>query len=239
MPNTTWNQWSSNAGSNTPQGNEFIDHYLDDHLRNIKAQVKANAVDLGSTQTITGDKTFSGQVTMVDLEVTGSLAAAALIASDGSVQTCSADNLIVSSGLTAAFMDTAGYLKNNASGAITGGNKVSLVLPHTWTVPGEIAVAEGDSNYLVPFFVPVPAGQTVTLVKARHRINSGTSVVVSLKKNGSYISDWQNITVTTTSTTTDQTDVSFSDGDLLQLVVESVSGSPQNLTFTVYLKYEV
>jgi len=117
--------------------------------------------------------------------------------------------------------------------------KKKIVIPHTWAIQGEIKVPSGDDNYIPPFFVPVPPGQTAKLIKARHRINSGTSVTVKLTKNGEDISGWTDISVTTTSTTTDAADVTFSDGDALAPVVTAADGSPENMTFTVWLEYEV
>lgn len=111
-------------------------------------------------------------------------------------------------------------------------------IPHTFTISGEVKVASGDDNYIPPFFVPVPAGQAVKVVALRHRINSGTSATVLLMRNGSSLSPFTS-TVTTTTGTTDPADVTLADGDSLALVVNAVSGTPKNLTCTVYLDYTV
>ena len=53
----TWNDWSTSAGNNSPTDTMTIE--MDDELRNVKAEVKANAVALSGNQTISGVKTFT------------------------------------------------------------------------------------------------------------------------------------------------------------------------------------
>jgi hypothetical protein len=58
MPVTdVWADWSTTAASNSPAGGATPE--IDDELRNVKAQVKANAVTLTGDQTIAGVKTLS------------------------------------------------------------------------------------------------------------------------------------------------------------------------------------
>jgi hypothetical protein len=111
-------------------------------------------------------------------------------------------------------------------------------VPHTFTIYGTVAVPVGDTNYVIPFFVPKPAGQTATLVQARHVIHAGTSATVKVQKNGVDATGFTGISVTTTATTTSGS-VALADNDLLALVVTAVAGSPTNLTFTVYIDYTV
>jgi hypothetical protein len=111
-------------------------------------------------------------------------------------------------------------------------------LPHTWTVAGAVAVPSGDTNFIIPFFVPVPGGQTVTLAGARYRINSGTSATVKLQRNGVDVAGFTGLAVTTTAATTSGSQA-LADGDMLALVVTAVAGSPVNMTFTVYLDVQV
>lgn len=110
-------------------------------------------------------------------------------------------------------------------------------IPHTWAISGEIAVPSGDTDYIIPFFVSLASGQTAELVKARHRINSGTSVTAKLQKNGGDITGFTGISVTTTPTDTDPTDVTLSNNDMIALVVTAVAGTPQNMTFTIFIEY--
>lgn len=106
---------------------------------------------------------------------------------------------------------------------------------HTWAISGEVKVPSGDTDYIVPFFVMKGANETVTLTRARHRINSGTSATVKLTNNGSDITGWTGISVTTTSTTTSGTATTLSDTVAIALVVTGVSGTPTNLSFTIEL----
>ena len=116
-------------------------------------------------------------------------------------------------------------------------NEVIHYKGHTFTIGGEVFVPSGDVDYVVPFFVPVYAGTYVKLVRARYRINSGTSATVKLQKNGVDITGFTGISVTTTAATTNPADVSLADDDLIALVVTAVSGNPKNLTFTLVLEH--
>lgn len=112
----------------------------------------------------------------------------------------------------------------------------TIRIPHTFTVHGAVAVASGDTDYIIPFYIPVPTGQTVTLTGARSRLNAGTSATVKLQKNGVDISGFTGISATTTPGSTSGS-AAFADGDLLALVVTAVAGGPTNMTFTCYLDY--
>lgn len=112
-----------------------------------------------------------------------------------------------------------------------------LVVPHTFTLSGTVLVPVGQTDYVCPFFLKVPSTQTVKLISARHRINSGTSATVKLQNNGSDITGFTGISVTTTAADTDPADVTLANNDLLSLVVTAVSGTPQNLSFTLFLEY--
>lgn len=112
-----------------------------------------------------------------------------------------------------------------------------LIVPHTFTVAGPVNVPSGQIDYLTPFFVKVPSTQTVKLVSARHRLNSGTSATVKVQVNGSDASGFTGISVTTTSADTDPADVTLNNNDTVSLVVTATSGSPQNMSFTVFLEY--
>lgn len=109
---------------------------------------------------------------------------------------------------------------------------------HTWLVTGPIAVPSGDLAFIPPFYVPVKSSQSTKLVRARYKINSGTSVTAKLQKNGVDISGYTGISVTTTTAETDAADVALADNDVIALVVTAVSGSPYNLSFTVVLEHE-
>jgi hypothetical protein len=103
----------------------------------------------------------------------------------------------------------------------------------TFAIQGEIKVPSGDTDFIPPFFVSLASGETLKLVKARYLINSGTSVTAKLQKNGSDITGFTGISVTTTAAETDPTNVDLADNDRLALVVTAVSGTPKNLSFSL------
>ena len=115
----------------------------------------------------------------------------------------------------------------------------TIRIPHTFTVSGEIKVPSGDTDFICPFFVKLPTGQTGKLVSCRYKINSGTSVTAKLTENGTDITGFTSISVTTTAAETDPTDVTLADNDLLALVVTAVSGTPKNMSFTLFIDYTV
>ena len=110
---------------------------------------------------------------------------------------------------------------------------------HTYAVVDKVKTPSGQKNFIIPFFISTSGGQTVKLVKARHRINAGTSVTCKLQKNDVDITGFTGITVTQTSADTDPADVVLADNDKLALVVTAISGVPQNLTFSIFIENTV
>lgn len=109
---------------------------------------------------------------------------------------------------------------------------------HTYLIHGPIAIPSGDLAFIPPFYVPIGTGQSCKLVRCRYKINAGTSVTAKLQKNGSDITGFTGISITTTTAETDPTDVTLANNDLLALVVTAVSDAPQNLSFTLVLEYQ-
>lgn len=110
---------------------------------------------------------------------------------------------------------------------------------HTWAISGTIAVPSGDTDFIIPMFVSEGANEVVVLDKVRYIINSGTSATFKLQVNGSDATGFTGISCTTTAATTDPSDVSLSDLDKLAPVVTAVSGTPKNMTITIFLKHTV
>ena len=103
----------------------------------------------------------------------------------------------------------------------------------TYAVQGLIAVPSGATNYIPPFEVPVPAGQTVTFIGVSGLVRAATSVTVSINQNGSGITGLTAVVITTTSAETDAaTPTACADGDLFAPVVSSISGTPDGLSLT-------
>ena len=147
-------------------------------------------------------------------------------------------NLIEGSNITITTADNSG---SNRVDVTIAGTAVTKTFRHsqTWTIGGYINVPVGDIDYINPLFVSVAAGQTLKLVACRHRINAGTSATVKLQRNGSDITGFTGLSVTTVSTTTDPADVTLSDGDMLQLIVTAISGTPQNMSFSLFFESAV
>lgn len=106
---------------------------------------------------------------------------------------------------------------------------------HTWTISGEIKVPSGDTDFICPFFVAVVTGETLLAYKCKYIINSGTSVTAKLQLNGSDMTGFTAISVTTTAAETDPADVALVDGDKVALVVTAVSGTPKNMSFSLQI----
>lgn len=121
--------------------------------------------------------------------------------------------------------------------ALTAATKTTR-LPYTWTISTP-AVASGDTDFIMGFMVPVPAGQTVKLVATRHVINSGTSVGFKFVNNGTDVTGFTALSSTTTAATTNPADITLADGDYLRIVVNSVTGTPKNWVVSAWLEYTV
>ena len=139
---------------------------------------------------------------------------------------------------TLNFVGSLVAVTDNADGSadVTIGAQ-TFRIPHSWNIKDEIKVPSGDTDFIIPFFVSFTSGQTAKIVKARHKINAGTSVTCKLQKNDVDITGFTSISVTTTTANTDPTDVSLAEDDKLALVVTGVSGIPKNLSFTIFIEY--
>jgi hypothetical protein len=138
-------------------------------------------------------------------------------------------------------MNAAGSITNTMLAGNIAASKLAsypkLVIPHTYAIGGAIVTTSGQNDYINPFFVKVPSTQTVKLISARYRINSGTNAVVKVQINGVDATGFTGMTVTTTAGETDPSDITLANNDLVSLVVTSVSGSPQNMSVTLFFEY--
>lgn len=108
-----------------------------------------------------------------------------------------------------------------------------------WLVSGLISVAAGDTDYLCPSYVGVAAGTTATIVGVRARINSGTNATIKITNNGVDLAGLTSIVATTSGVAVTGLSLPLSDGDALAVVVNSTSGSPQNMTVEVVYRVTV
>jgi len=108
---------------------------------------------------------------------------------------------------------------------------------HTYGISGEIIVPSGDTAFILPFFVSLASGQSAALSSCRYVINSGTSVTCKLQINGVDATGFTGISVSTTAATTNPADIALADNDKIALVVTAVSGTPKNLSFTIFIDH--
>lgn len=111
-------------------------------------------------------------------------------------------------------------------------------IPHTFTVPGDVLVPSGENYVVPPIFIPVPAGQTASIARVIYRINAGTSATFNVIRNGAGVTGLTGLIATTTPASTTQSQALAAD-DLLSIVITAVSGTPKNMTVTVFVDYTV
>jgi hypothetical protein len=105
---------------------------------------------------------------------------------------------------------------------------------HTWAISGAVAVGASLS-----MFVSLAAGQTANIASAKYKIGAGTSVTVSVRKNGVDVTGFTGLSVTTTAASTDPANVALAEGDDLSLNITAVSGVPTGLSFTLFLEHTI
>lgn len=111
-----------------------------------------------------------------------------------------------------------------------------ITLDKQWIITGPINVAAGDVDYIAPAYITIPAGFNAVLTTVRARINSGTSANIRMTKNGSNLSGLTSLTVTPAGVVANGLNLVAADADLLAPVVNSTSGSPQNMTVMISYK---
>lgn len=117
---------------------------------------------------------------------------------------------------------------------------ITLRVPHSFHVEGQISVPVGQTDFIVPFYVSLPLGQTAVLSGCKYKLNDGGSVTLDVQINGSLAHvAYDNLNVTTTTGSTFQ-NVTLSDGNIIGIVVSAVNNTPnnaRNMTFTVFIDY--
>lgn len=119
-----------------------------------------------------------------------------------------------------------------------------VIISHTWAIAGDIAVASGDTDYIIPMtirdrYTSSGYNTTVKIVAVIASIRSGTNATWKLQKNGSDLSGYGTsgspLTCTTTPATTESTQT-LADKDELAPVIVAVSSSPKNMSITAFLE---
>jgi len=134
--------------------------------------------------------------------------------------------------------DAMGAIPGSAPAGGAGGG-ATFSEAKVFTIPDEIKVPVGDTDFIPPFFVSLASGQTAKVTKVIHRLNSGTSATFKLQKNGADLTGFTGIEAKAETQTKDPTDQAVADGDRLALVVTAVSGAPKNLSAAVVIEYTV
>jgi hypothetical protein len=111
-------------------------------------------------------------------------------------------------------------------------------LGHTFLVAGEIRVPVGQGDIIPQIFVPVLAGQTVKLKRARYGIVAGTSATFKVARNGVDVTGLTGLVAgQTVAETALGTPVVMANNDRLHIIVTAISGVPQNLSCTLVLEH--
>lgn len=185
--------------------------------------------EVGGDGSLVGDQTFAGQLTAgFPYDATaGDFLTLQIQKTESDTGVCNAVGVT----FTATRMTGA----TGATGAPGSGDS-TFRIGHTYAISGEVKVPSGDVDFVLPFFVSIAPGQTISLVKARHVINSGTSVTAKLQINDVDATGFVGISVTTAEADTDPADIILSDNDKIALVVTGVAGTPTNMSFTVFVE---
>lgn len=117
--------------------------------------------------------------------------------------------------------------------------QTTIRIPHTWHFPGEVKVASGDTDYILPMITAVPAGATAVIRHARFLITSGTSVTFSMNYDGSNLAGLTGLVASQSLNGSGVVSLGMDDSKLLRPVVSAVSGTPKNLTITLAVDYTV
>ena len=122
--------------------------------------------------------------------------------------------------------------------------QLRVIVSHTWALGGQVQVASGDTDFIIPMtvrdrYTSSGYNTTVKVVSVIYSINSGTNVTWKLQKNGSDLSGYGTsgspLTATATPATTESTQT-LADKDELAPVVVAISGTPRNMSITVFLE---
>lgn len=117
---------------------------------------------------------------------------------------------------------------------------VTLRLVHTWHVPGEVKVASGDTDFVLPTIVAIPAFQSAVLAKVWHAISGGTSATFKVQQGGADVTGLTGLVATTSmASATPSAPAAFADAQSLAPVATAVSGTPKNLRVHMAVDYSL
>jgi len=213
---------------------------------------------VGATDKVTVNCDLEG----TELKSTGETGGSKYLREDGD-GTCSWQSVPASGAPTDAqyvTLATDGDLDNER--VLTAGDRITLtdggagstatiaaaqqrvIISHTWAIGGEVKVASGDTDFIIPMtvrdrYTSSGYNTTVKIVSVIASINSGTNVTWKLQKNGSdltgYGTSGSPLTATATPATTESTQT-LADKDELAPVVVAISSTPKNMSITAFLE---
>lgn len=113
---------------------------------------------------------------------------------------------------------------------------VEYVVPHTWIIPGEVFVPSGDTNVLPPMLIDT-VGFNATVVRVSAKTGVGTvtfNTKVATTDLGLIVATSAN---PITATYNEAVPIGSGTTAVVPFVT-AVSGSPKNLSITVFVKYK-
>lgn len=129
---------------------------------------------------------------------------------------------------------TGQFIETGSIGAPSQG--IDTRYTQTYTIPGEVLeTGSGGDGYIPPFFEAVGSGEDKVIKSVRHVLRTGNCDVTVLR-NESVISGYDNISVSDTAGNETGPEISLADGDLLRLRVDAVSNNPEDLTVSIVVE---
>jgi hypothetical protein len=117
----------------------------------------------------------------------------------------------------------------------TGAVKVVLTGGASIVIGANFLITSPAVQTYPPASVPVPAGQTVSIVSVNGFTNTGTATVTVLQ-NGVAIAAYTNLAITDVNTFFSNPAVTINNGDTLSIQVTAVGSAPAELTVSVNLQ---
>jgi hypothetical protein len=110
----------------------------------------------------------------------------------------------------------------------------TVVVGASYAVSGFLGVPAGPAFYLPGIRIPVPVGQTVTLLGVIYEVRNG-SCTFDIQQNGTSIAAFTGLNATTTVTETDAP-TALGNLDRLAPLIDTVTGAPDGLGLTFKLQ---
>lgn len=143
----------------------------------------------------------------------------------------SVGSYITASGVTYENLNTNSDIGNGATQVAIGNHQHKFEFSHSYTVP------DAENGDLIGFAVPVMSGTTVKVARVRYWTSAGTCTL-AINKNGTGLTGFTSMSASTTAATTDASDQTLSDLDVINCTVSSAS-SLGDLTVSIIFEITV